>query len=382
MQRIALTSPQSHRSGNVLVLSAASLVAVFGFAAFVVDIGFITLTRAELGTVADAAALAATIELPDGFTGTSWNTVTTNAKTAAQATAAANVGGGLNSVYLDTNRDIRFGNHSYDAATGQWVTTWGTAPYNIAEATLHRDQAGSVAGDQPLDLFFAPIIGHNRASVSMTARAALLPAVGIKKIPGKNLGVLPITLDLPSWNALIAGGGSDLYSYNSATGAIAEGSDGVNEVDLYPLSNTTTTAGNRGTVDFGSADNSTADISRQILYGLNDSDLAALGGEINWSKGSFVLNGDTGLSAGIKDELVTIKGQPRMIPLFTSVSGPGNNAMYTITKIVGIRILHVQLTGKSKKVLVQPASIVEPGAVYGPTTVTSGTVFTPGVIVN
>ena len=34
--------------------------------------------------------------------------------------------------------------------------------------------------------------------------------------------------------------------------------------------------GNRGTVDFGETNNSTADISRQILYGLNDDDWAAL----------------------------------------------------------------------------------------------------------
>ncbi len=363
------------------MLTAASMVMLFGFAAFVVDIGFITLTRAELGAAADASALAASIEFPDGYSGTTWTQVATKAKTAAQTVAAANKAGGLNSVYLNTTRDVRLGNYSYNAGTGRWVTTWGTAPYNLAEVTLHRDQAASAAGDQPLDLFFAPIIGREKASVSMTAQAAMLPATGIKKIPGTNLGVLPITLDVPSWNKLMAGNGTDLYTYNTSTGAVSAGADGVKEVDLYPLSSATTTSGNRGTVDFGSASNSTADIARQIVHGLNDSDLAAMGGQINWSSGSFILNGDTGLSAGIKDELTSIKGKPRIIPLFTSVTGPGNNAMYTMTKMVGIRILHVQLTGQNKKVVVQPASFVEPGAIAGSTTITSGTVFTPAAII-
>jgi len=61
----------------------------------------------------------------------------------------------------------------------------------------------------------------------------------------------------------------------------------------------------------------------------------------------------------MKDELASIAGQPRIIPLFSNVSGPGNNAQYTITGFAGIRILDVKLTGKmsSKRVIVQPARV-------------------------
>ena len=48
------------------------------------------------------------------------------------------------------------------------------------------------------------------------------------------------------------------------------------------------------------------------------------------------------------------------MPLFTSVSGPGNNAMYSITKLVGVRIVYVKLTGSAsqKQVIVQPETFV------------------------
>jgi Flp pilus assembly protein TadG len=382
MKRLTRQTPaQTARRGNVLVLSAMVFSMLLAFTAFVVDVGYIVLSRSELAATADAAALAATIEMADGFSSLTQTQVATNAKNAAVATAGANGAAGLNSVYCNPTRDVKLGKYSWDAATSTWVTTWNATPYNVAEVTLHRDQVGSTLGDQQLDLFIAPSFGKDKAGVCLTGKAALLPATGLKKITGVNLDILPITLDLPTWTALEGGTGTDLYSYNSSTGAITSGADGVKEVNLYPLPSGTTTAGNRGTVDIGSSNNSTADISRQILYGINDDDMSYFGGQFNWSSGSITLNGDTGLSAGIKDELITIKGQPRMIPIFTSVSGPGNNANYIITKFVGIRILHVQLTGNQKKVIVQPASFVSAAGVPGTSEVGLGTVFSPAAIV-
>ncbi|MCX7419077.1 MAG: hypothetical protein NT013_06010 [Planctomycetia bacterium] len=151
------------------------------------------------------------------------------------------------------------------------------------------------------------------------------------------------------------------YSYNATTKAVSSGTDGIKEVTLYP-DGTNTTAGNRGTVDIGSSNNSTADLSRQIRYGPNEADLAYFGGKVQIpASGLLALNGDTGLSAGIKDDLAAIIGQPRAIPIFRSVSGPGNNATYQICKFVGIRILFVQLTGSpsQKKVVVQPAPVFD-----------------------
>ena len=382
MQRFVRPTPlQAARRGNVLVLTAMVFSMLLAFMAFVVDVGYIVTSRSEIAAAADAGALAATFEMGDGF-GTLSNTqIATNAKAAAVAVVAANAGGGFTSIYCNSTRDVKLGSYTWNAATSSWVTTWNATPYNVAEVTLHRDQVGSTLGDRPLDLFIAPSFGKNKTGVAMVGKAALLPSTGLKKVTGVNLDILPITLDLPTWTALEGGTGTDLYSYNASTGAVTSGADGVKEVDLYPLSSGATTAGNRGTVDIGSANNSTADLSRQIRYGVNDTDMSYFGGQFNWSSGSITLNGDTGLSAGIKDDLISIIGKPRMIPIFTSVAGPGNNANYVIPKFVGIRILMVQLTGNQKKVVVQPASMVSSSGIPGTTTIGLGTIFTPAAIV-
>src|SRR4029453_10300558 len=120
------------------------------------------------------------------------------------------------------------------------------------------------------------------------------------------------------------------------------------------------------TVDIGSSNNSTSDINRQILDGVSPEDLAYHGGKLELdSNGELNLNGDTGISAGVKDELASIKGKPRIIPIFREVHGPGNNADYTIVAFVGIRIVDVKLTGSmsSKRLLVQPALMITRGAI-------------------
>jgi len=97
------------------------------------------------------------------------------------------------------------------------------------------------------------------------------------------------------------------------------------------------------------------------VHSLNDGGLSYFGGEIRFDQGPWQINGDT----GIKDELESINGLPRAIPLFTEVTAPGNNAMYTIVEFVGIRIMDVKLAGGDKHVYIQPAPFIDPSAIYG-----------------
>jgi hypothetical protein len=378
---------QLSRRGVVFTLSAFLLIAAFAFAAFAIDLGYITMTRGELQKTSDAAALAAVIELGDGFGPGSLLTqaqVATYAKQAAQDVAAANHAGGRSSVYLDQGRDVRLGQYQWDEGSGSWTKNWGAQPYTLAEVTLHRDQVGSSNGDDPLALFFAPVIGHKDANLSIKSTCALRPGTGVRIQPGsgRTADVLPFTLDVNTWDALMAGTGTDSFRYNSDS-SVSSGSDGIKEVNLYPNGNQTLPPGNRGTVDFGHSGNSTADIARQILYGLNESDLSHFGGQLDTSGGPMIINGDTGISAGVKDELEAIKGQPRLIPLFSSVSGNGNNANYTIVRFVGVRIMSVQLTGKptSKHVIIQPAPFVADTVIPGEVTIVQDTYFAPAGLV-
>ena len=144
--------------------------------------------------------------------------------------------------------------------------------------------------------------------------------------------------------------------------------DGKLELNMYPLSNGSSgvAPGNFGTVDIGSSNNSTADLKRQILVGVSAEDLAYFGGSLKLGPdGTLLMNGDTGISAGIKEELEEIKGDPRVIMLYSTVTANGNNAMYTIVGFVGVRIMFVNLTGSmsQKKVIIQPAVVVETGAI-------------------
>lgn len=370
-------------AGNGLVMAAGALVMMFAFTAFAVDIGYITLTKAELQKTADAAAMAATLELFEGWgTGATLTSseAATRARAAAVAVAAANRAGGRNSTYLNPTRDVRLGNAQYDADTGTWDVNWGQAPYNVVEVTVHRDQIGSTLGDQPLDLFFAPLMGTSSARLATRATAGIKPGVGVRKIPGVNVGVLPIALDVGSWDAMIASATyTDNYRYNDDTKAVSNGPDGVREINIYPTGSPNLPPGNRGTVDFGSANNSTADIARQIRFGLNDYDLSFLGGELRFDQLPMIINGDTGISAGIKDDLAAIIGQPRLMPLFDQVSGPGNNAYYRIVRFVPIRIVYVNLTGKpaSKVVIVQPAPFTDPTVISGETEIRTDSILAP-----
>ena len=200
---------------------------------------------------------------------------------------------------------------------------------------------------------------------------------------GSNLGILPFALDEDTWNDLMAGNATDDYAYNAETGVVTAGHDGVKEVNLYPQG--TGSPGNRGTVDIGSSNNSTADLSRQIRTGISASDMAYMpGGKLQFnSEGKLYLNGDTGISAGVKDDLASIIGQPKIIPIFRSVSGNGNNANYTIVKFVGVRINYVKLTGSmsSKAVIIQPAVVKVKGGIPSNAGVTSDFVYSPVWIV-
>jgi hypothetical protein len=367
---------QHQRRGNIIVMTALMLTGVIAFAAFAVDLGYLYAVRVELQRCADASAIAAAWELidKDGAVGTQTSTrLTTNASAKASQYAALNhVASG--SPGLGSGDFVVGYMANPKSPTDALVTTpVGSLP-NAVQIRVQRthDQNGEVP------LFFARVLGYDKESLSAQATAAYVSSFSGFRAPsdGDTLGILPFALDQDTWNNLSTAG-TDAWTYNSSTKTVSAGSDGVMEVNLYPQG--TGSPGNRGTVDIGSSNNSTADIARQIVYGISASDLAYLGGSLQFSGGVLHLNGDTGISAGVKDELTSIIGQPRMIPIFSNVVGPGNNADYTIVKFVGVRILDVKLTGSmsTKHVTIQPCNFVAKGGIYSPGATTTQYVYSP-----
>ncbi len=398
-QWITKAASDPKRLGSILVMAAGMMIMVFGFLAFTVDVGYIALTKAQLESATDAGVRAAVIELKQGLGNGATLTseeVQAAASQAAIQVAAANRAGDQQSVYADPVRDVRLGQVIYDPSTGTWQKHWGVSPYNMVELSLHRDQESAADGNQgletngdgPLPLFFAPVIGHDDAKLTTKAVGALLPGNGFRVPSGgsQTADLLPFALDLQTWHALIhEGQGQDNFTVNPKTGSVTCGGDGILEVDLYPYGNQNLPPGNRGTVDLGAGNNSSSDIARQILHGMNSYDFSFFPN--NEVKASFddplMLNGDTGISAGFKDELESIKGQSRAIPIFTHVSGNGNNAMYRVVKFVGIRIVEVKLTGNPKRVMIQPSPYV--GVYVTPDTsgdpIVEDTIFTAPVLI-
>ncbi len=379
------TSPKRRR-GAITVLSAFLTIVLLGMVAFTVDVGYVLSAKQELQRSADAAALAACWEYSRELAyGAEATDAEAYARGIAESYAASNYVGG-SAPQVDTNTsnaaggDIVFGQISNVMDPNSVFNPAYSSGFNAVQVRVRRDS--TLNGEVPY--FFAKIFGHTSQAVDAQATAAYVRSINGFKIPydGSNIDILPFALDQDTWQDLLNGCTNDDYTWDPATQQITNGTDGILEVNLYPQG--TGSPGNRGTVDIGSSNNSTADIARQILDGVSPEDMEYHDGVLEFdSNGELPLNGDTGISAGVKDELTAIKGQPRLIPIFSTVYGPGNNAEYTIVKWAGVRIMYVKLTGamSQKRVIIQPAPMVVPGVIPSPTETTSDYVYSPVVLV-
>ncbi len=369
--KLPIPARRRQRRGAVLIFSLLMIVVFLGVVALAIDLGYLMIARTEAQRTADAAAMAAAWELIDE--GALFGTPEAGA--IYQARSRATEYGLYNSLASKgTTIDPNLGNDpSGDVVLGTLPSLTADAMSFLDPSTFNAVQVRArrtPVHHQEISLFFAPILGISSSGIQADATAALLRNIGGFKLEGenaKNLDILPFALDEDTWEDLLARRTTDQWSWDPDGETIRSGGDGIYEVNLYPQG--TGSPGNRGTVDIGPSNNSTKDIARQIVEGVNSSDLDHLGGSLEFDEhGELLLNGDTGISAGVKDELESIKGQPRMIPIFRKVVGPGNNAMYTIVKFVGVRIMDVKLTGSmnSKRVIVQPAIVLTHGAIPAP----------------
>jgi len=332
--------------------------------ALAIDIGYLVYVDTELQRTADAAAIAGAWRLveQEGLGGSLSADAESAVRTTANQFAALNRV--ANSTVALAECDTEIGNLAYPFAASSSMTFADPAHFNAVKVRVRK--TSSADGNGTVPLFFARVLGIDGCDMQREATAAFLDSFSGFRAPsdGRNLDLLPFALDKITWDDLLAGSGTDNYRWDPDAKCVRSGPDGVLEVNLYPQG--TGSPGNRGTVDIGASNNSTADICRQIRYGINASDLAYLGGKLEFDQyGKLYLNGDTGISAGVKDDLASIVGQRRIIPIFEAVAGPGNNATYTIVGFSGVRIMYVKLTGSpsQKQVMIQPARVVSRGAI-------------------
>lgn len=344
------------RRGAALVFGLFLSVALVTLTAIAIDFGHIHVAETEMRRSADAAALAGCWEMFDQQFANSSNPDMEFEVTQSAGTAALwnRIDGDSPVFGID---DVQLGNYGVDQP---WDTS-NPDNFNAVKVVVRRQS--TVNGELPL--FFGALTGRNYQSMKTEAIAAMFRSIsGFYEPPGfgSTVELLPFALDLESWEQAVAGATDDDFRF--VNGQVQNGSDGVCETNLYPKG--TGAPGNRGTVDIGGSNNSTNDIARQIVHGISRQDFIDLGKPLAFDEqGELDLNGDTGISAGVKDELASIIGKVRIIPIYTAVGGNGNNAMYTIVRFEGVRILDVKLTGKpnQKRVIIQPTKAIARGSI-------------------
>jgi hypothetical protein len=355
---------RKQRLGSIAVLSAFLMVGMMGVAAMAIDLGYIVLVRTQLQTSADSAALAAVSEVLNNFPLTpqsNYNTIVSLARSDASSFAAYNKVAG--SKPLLATADVTFGRFSVPFSSSNVMTTALSGNINAAKVVVRRD--ANINGQVPM--FFGRLLGTQSVICQAQATAAFIDNFSGFTLPPNStdtLGILPFAIDQGTWISLVNGSGGDNWGWDEAYQEVYKGSDGIPEANMFPQG--TGSPGNRGTIDIGPSNNSTKDLSRQIREGINASDLEAMGGSFQLdSSGTLMVEGDTGISAGIKDDLSSIIGQTRIIPIFSYISGSGNNAQYQIVGFGGVRILDVNLTGSlsNKRVTIQPARVQVSGGI-------------------
>lgn len=161
------------RRGTFVVVGLFALIAVVGIVALNVDTGIISLEKTRLQNAVDAAALAAAQEISAAVeeAGENGDAGDANAiAVGAARTMAAHVAE-LNGVYVDPERDVRFGKRIFDEATGTFSIAWDTPPYNVVQVTARRDNPDAEAPDSELQLLFAPVVGRDSLGIVASAIA-------------------------------------------------------------------------------------------------------------------------------------------------------------------------------------------------------------------
>lgn len=358
------------RRGKIIVLFGALLPFLVGGMALSVDTGVIGTARSQLQTAADAAALAGARQFAFNRKNTFSTIMMGKIRSDALAMVARNKVLRVTPVLNDnpsnsTTGEIVLGRlNSSDFSRTIPDTSGPVSNFNSVLIKLSRDAShgGVVPG------FFSSLFTKKGSSLKVfsTATMRAYEIAGAKSVGNQSATLLPIVLDKPTFDAMMAGTTTDEFEWSDLYNSVRTGPDGITESKLYPVKNGN--PGNWGTIKVGVSNNSTSTLGEQIRYGITPGQLATFPGSKielnqNLSPPSITFEGNPGISAGIKDDLESIIGKPVFIPIYDQTGGNGNNAWYRVIKFAGVRIVFVDFKGNPKFVIVQPANVTDPTAI-------------------
>ena len=256
--------------GATAVLFALLLVPMLGFAAIAVDVGALYAERARLQVGADAAAIAV-----------------------AQDCSRGNCGDML--------------------ATAQGLITANDTAGTAAQPVLSTDPLSvTVTGGNPVEHWFAPIIGHDSTRVSATA------TVGWGG-PSGGTAVLPLTF---SW-----------CEFAQQTGGGLPSGTVVRTIYFTKTSNTTGCTGPSNNVVPGG-------------FAYLDTDPGACAATTGLGGQWFSKTGNSVPSACSTSDFSEWIGQTVLLPLFEESGASGNNAWYRVYGYAAFRLTGYSLGGQ------------------------------------
>lgn len=356
---------------SVLVLVAAGITMMLGFAALAIDLGYVYAVHTEMRNAADASALAAATALVEDAAlrgAPAQPGIAYEARARARAYATKNSITGQ-SVTLD-NADIDIGSilDPYDLGA---PFTVAAMPYNAVRVRVAKS-ADSANG--PVELMFAQAFGKQTASLAISATAYINAHMsGYRALLTKTKSpLIPVTVRESVVDEALAqaaaGGGVDQYSYDPQTGEVSLGPDGIPEFTIYPMmqklpkdtpedeGDIPDGAGNFGLLNFASTSYSEVIPAQQIQNGLTQDDFTATLGapEIrfytdNGSPVTHVLDGSPGIKGGdedgspLFDALHSRHGDVIGFFVHTTVVQSGSDAVYTVKNIQFGRVMKVNL---------------------------------------
>jgi hypothetical protein len=169
----------------------------------------------------------------------------------------------------------------------------------------------------------------------------------------------------------------------------------VHEFDLYPpakkvkdkehphlrtksrFDDSSPSASDRGTVNIGTSVYSESHIARQIRNGVSLRDWEFHDGSLTFDEnGELHLSGRRSIDKTLREELTSIRGQGRIVPVFSHFQAddePGKEndraeGVYTIVEWAGIRIAEVVMNGRDARIIAQAGEVMTAGTVSAATT--------------
>lgn len=371
---------KKRRFGAVVPLAAIIIPVLLGMVAFALDVGWIVLTKTQLQSAADAAALAGADPLMDGYVqyqlasannkDSVLQTALNNARAKAKEYAAYNWAGDINSLNL-LDSDIEFG---FTDSTGKYTAGTSTFP-NTIKVFMRRDATANGS----LKLFFAPVIGTSSADVTATATATIYGGP-VDSVSGNygNVGFLPITYDATDWDTFVRTGLSGKSKVTTAA-------NGLPQLQIYPSTLEETskgkeahvTSGNYGQLILNDDNNAGASTMEAWVHnGISPSEIQTLQNKnlIPLSKHDqtkWDWSGKSGFTASLVMAINGYTNKTFILPLYKAYqtdptykggTGNGSNIEYNIVGFVGIKIMPVE---KSNSMLVvQPVATVSPAFIF------------------